>query len=105
MRTKTNREFVTLVFPRLRPFTCVYFEFSLAPCDIYLCSDWSLRLLWFSIVFSALNRKALYFKTQLDLTYARVFSKIALSLFLTNPEGNGTSKETKYANDTNKLTI
>ena len=48
-KTKTNRDLVTRVFPRLRQFTCIYFEFSLAPCDIYLCSDWPLWLLvlWF----------------------------------------------------------
>ena len=41
-KTKTNRDLVTGVFPRLREFTCVYFEFSLVRCDIYLCSDWPL---------------------------------------------------------------
>ena len=38
-RTKTNRNLITRVFPRLRPVTCIYFEFSLVHCDIYLCSD------------------------------------------------------------------
>ena len=33
--TKTNRDLVTRVFPRLRPFTCICFEFSLAPWNIY----------------------------------------------------------------------
>ena len=33
---------VTRFFPRLRAFTCIYFEFSLVPCDIYLSSDWLL---------------------------------------------------------------
>ena len=56
-QTKTSRDLVTRVFPRLRPFTCIYFEFSLVPCDINLCSDWPL-LLWFG--FTALNRKALH---------------------------------------------
>ena len=46
-KTKTNRDLVACVFPRLRPVKCVYFELSLAPCDTYLCSDWPLRLLWF----------------------------------------------------------
>ena len=41
-KTKTNRDLVTRVFPRLRPVTYVYFEFSLAPSDIFLCSDWPL---------------------------------------------------------------
>ena len=30
------------VFMHLRPVTCVYFEFSLAPCESYLCSEWPL---------------------------------------------------------------
>ena len=38
----------SLTFSRtLSSFACIYFEFSLAPCDIYLYSDWLLRLLWF----------------------------------------------------------
>ena len=42
-KTKTNRDLVTHVFPRLRlPVTCAFFEFPLAPCDIYLCYDWPL---------------------------------------------------------------
>ena len=32
-KTKTNHNLVTQVFPRLRPATCVYFEFSLAPSE------------------------------------------------------------------------
>ena len=28
-----NRDLITHIFPCLRQFTCVYFEFSLAPCD------------------------------------------------------------------------
>ena len=46
-KTKTNRDLVTRVFPRLRPVTCVYFDFSLAPSDIFVCSNWPLWLLWF----------------------------------------------------------
>ena len=41
-KTKTNRDLVTRVFPRLRPVTCIYFEFSLVRSNIYLCSDWPL---------------------------------------------------------------
>ena len=41
-KTKTNRDLVTRVFPRFRPVTCINFEFSLASCDIDLCSDWPL---------------------------------------------------------------
>ena len=41
-KTKTNRDLVTRVFPRLRPVTCVYFDFSLAPSDIFVCSNWPL---------------------------------------------------------------
>ena len=41
-KTKTNRDFVTCVFPRLRPVKLVYFEFLLVACDINLCSDWPL---------------------------------------------------------------
>ena len=57
IKTKTNRELVTRVFPRLRPVTCIHFEFSLAPCDIYLCSDWPLWLLGFGS--TTLSRKTL----------------------------------------------
>ena len=39
-KSKTNHDFITLVFPRLRLFTCIFFEFSLAPWDILLCLDW-----------------------------------------------------------------
>ena len=46
-KTKTNRDLVTRVFPRLRPVTCVYFDFSLAPSDIFVCSNWPLWFLWF----------------------------------------------------------
>ena len=28
-KTKTNRDLITRVFPRVRPFTCIYFELSL----------------------------------------------------------------------------
>ena len=41
-KTKTNHDLVTLVFPRLRTFTCIYFEFSLAACDVNFCSNWLL---------------------------------------------------------------
>ena len=46
-KAKTNRELVTRIFPRLKTFTCIYCEFSLAPCEIFLCSDWPLWLPWF----------------------------------------------------------
>ena len=48
-KTKTNGDLVTRVFPRFRPVMFVYFEFSLALSDIFLCSDWPLWLLrvWF----------------------------------------------------------
>ena len=39
---KTNRDLVTCIFPGLRQVTCVYSEFSLAPSEIFLCSDWPL---------------------------------------------------------------
>ena len=48
----------SLAFPRLRPVTCVYFEFSLALCDIFLGSDWPCD--YFGFGFRILNRKALY---------------------------------------------
>ena len=41
-KTKTNRDLVTRVFPRLRSVTCVYFDFSLASSDVFVCSDWRL---------------------------------------------------------------
>ena len=40
-KSKTNRDLVTRVFPRSRPVTCIDFEFSLAPSEIFLCSDWT----------------------------------------------------------------
>ena len=46
-KTKTNRDLVTRVFPRLTPFTCICFELWLAPWNISLCFDWRLWLLWF----------------------------------------------------------
>ena len=46
-KTKTNHDLVTRVFPRLRPVTSIYFEVSLAPSEIVLCSDWPLWLHWF----------------------------------------------------------
>ena len=36
----------------------VYVEPSLAPCDIFLCSDWLISLLWFD--FMTMNNKALH---------------------------------------------
>ena len=51
--SETNHNLVARVFPRLRPFTCVDFEFSLAPCDVYLCSE------YFGFGFTTLNQKAL----------------------------------------------
>ena len=41
MQTETNRSLVTRVFPRFKPVTCIYFEFSLVPCAISLGSDWA----------------------------------------------------------------
>ena len=32
-KTKTNHDMVIPIFPHLKPVTCVYFEFSLAPSD------------------------------------------------------------------------
>ena len=48
-RPKTNHvhDLVTRVFLRLLPVTWYYFEFSLAPWNISLCSDWPLWFLWF----------------------------------------------------------
>ena len=38
---------VTRVFPCKRPFTFIFFEFSLARCEIYRCCDWPW---WFTLV-------------------------------------------------------
>ena len=48
--TETNWGLVARVFPRLRWFV-FYHEFSLVPCDIFVCFDWPLRLpiLWFLV--------------------------------------------------------
>ena len=35
----------TRVFLRFRSVAYIYFEFLLAPCDIYLCSDWPLSVI------------------------------------------------------------
>ena len=37
-KTKTNCEIVTRIFPLLRPVSCIYFEFSLATFETFLCS-------------------------------------------------------------------
>ena len=48
-KTKTNSNLVTCVFRHFGLVMSVYFEFSLAHSDIYLCSDWLLYLtgFWF----------------------------------------------------------
>ena len=38
---------VARVFPRLAPFTCICFEFSLVHCTVYVCCNLSGELLWF----------------------------------------------------------
>lgn len=48
-QTETNHD---LGRSRLKKFACFYFDFSLAPCDIFLPSDWVLKLLWYSIKIS-----------------------------------------------------
>ena len=48
---------VTRVFPRFWRFSCFYFEFSLALCDIFLYSDWFCD--YFGFVLTTLDRKAL----------------------------------------------
>ena len=56
MQTKSN---LSTCSPRLGPLICICFEFSLAPCETYLCligrSD------YFGFGFTTFNRKALYF--------------------------------------------
>ena len=41
-KLKPNRDLVTRVFPRLRPFKSVYFEFLLPPCNNLPSSYWPL---------------------------------------------------------------
>ena len=48
-QTETNHD---LGRSRLKKFACFYFDFSLVPCDIFLPSDWVLKLLWYSIKIS-----------------------------------------------------
>ena len=48
-QTETNHD---LGRSRLKKFACFYFDFSLAPCDIFLPFDWLLKLLWYSIKIS-----------------------------------------------------
>ena len=39
-KTKTNRDLVTRIFPRLAQVTCICFEFSLVFCFfVYVCCD------------------------------------------------------------------
>ena len=38
-KLKTNLDLVTHIFKLLRPVMFIYFEFSLAACDVNLCSD------------------------------------------------------------------
>ena len=64
-KTKTNRDLVTRVFPRLRPVTCVYFDFSLAPSDIFVCSNWPLGLLWFWF-YDTQSKSALLWKVDIS---------------------------------------
>ena len=37
-KNESDRDLVTRVYPRLKPFTCSFLDFSLVLCDIYLCS-------------------------------------------------------------------
>ena len=55
-RIETNRVSVTQVFPPFGQFACFHFELSLAPCNIFLRSDW--RSDNYGCGFMALNRKA-----------------------------------------------
>ena len=55
-KTKINLDLVTRVFPRLTPFTCIFFEFSLGPVDTIVLID---RCNNFGFGFTTLNRKAL----------------------------------------------
>ena len=46
-KTKTNRDLLASVFPRLARATCICFELWLVHCIVYDCCDWSEYLLWF----------------------------------------------------------
>ena len=47
LNAKNHRNLVTCVFPRFKQLACFHFEFSLVNDDVNLCSDLSLRILWF----------------------------------------------------------
>ena len=76
--TKTNRDLVTPVFPRFRPVTCAYFEFSLAPCDTYLFSDWLLLLLR-KVLYQHFSRATVRAKVE-TTTKESIFAKIGTSI-------------------------
>ena len=40
IKIETNRDLVHCSFPRLTHFASFFYGFSLAPCDIFLSSDW-----------------------------------------------------------------
>ena len=46
-KTKTNRDLLARVFPRLVRATCICFELWLVHWTVYDCCDWSEKLLWF----------------------------------------------------------
>ena len=58
IQTKTNRDLVTCVFPCFRRFASFHFEFSWAPCDIFLAMIGCCGCFGFG--FTTLNRKVLW---------------------------------------------
>ena len=47
LKTWTNRDLVTRVFPRSTQFARFCLEFLFVPCDIFPCSNWPMLELWF----------------------------------------------------------
>ena len=81
-KTKSNLNLVTCVFARLRPSKCIYFEFSLAPCELYLCSDWPLLLLTVSVLRH--SKSAQYFVLGLFLSFQSSRFIFVYSIFFLN---------------------
>ena len=46
IKIETNRDLVHCSFPRLTHFASFFYGFSLAPCDIFLSSDWLFWSIW-----------------------------------------------------------
>ena len=69
-KTKTNRDLVARVFPRLVPVTWICLELSLVHCVVYVCCDWPLYLLWFG-----------FYDTQMETSLFSLWKDKSLNYF------------------------